>query len=122
MKPTVAITLLPSIALLATYSAFAQGAFGLLPIDSCDEYVARAMSQVQMANLLRQGSYQASERTSRQPRSCGRCRIRLEGERAEVAGIEPPSVRALSLSFQAACLRLKLIGVAKKLGLIRAVH
>ena len=38
MKPIVAITLLPAIALLAT-SAFAQGAFGLHPIDSCDEYV-----------------------------------------------------------------------------------
>jgi hypothetical protein len=48
MKPIVAATLLPAIALLAT-SAFAQGAFGLHPIDSCDEYVGRAMSQVQMA-------------------------------------------------------------------------
>ncbi len=49
MKSTVAMVLLPSIALLAAYSAFAQGAFAPLPIDSCDEYVARAMSQVQMA-------------------------------------------------------------------------
>ena len=48
MKPVVAITLLAAIAPLAT-SAFAQGAFGLQPIDSCDDYVGRAMSQVQMA-------------------------------------------------------------------------
>src|SRR4029453_724797 len=46
MKPRVAISLLSAIALLAT-SAAAQ--IGPLPIDSCDEYVARAMSQVQMA-------------------------------------------------------------------------
>ena len=43
MKPVVAITILASIAPLAT-SAFAQGAFGLQPIDSCDDYVGRAMS------------------------------------------------------------------------------
>jgi hypothetical protein len=48
MKPIVAMTLLPAIALLAT-SATAQGGLGPLPIDSCDEYVGRAMSQVQMA-------------------------------------------------------------------------
>ena len=48
MKSAVAITLLPTIALLAT-SAAAQGAFSPQPIDSCDEYTARAMSQVQMA-------------------------------------------------------------------------
>jgi hypothetical protein len=46
MKPRLVLTLLPSVALLAT-SALAQ--LGPLPIDSCDEYVARAMSQVQMA-------------------------------------------------------------------------
>ena len=48
MKPIAALALLPAIALLAT-SAFAQGAFGPQPIDSCDDYVGRAMSQVQMA-------------------------------------------------------------------------
>ena len=48
MKPLVALILLSSSALLAT-SAFAQGTFGLQPIDTCGEYVGRAMSQVQMA-------------------------------------------------------------------------
>ena len=48
MKPTVAITLLPAIALAAS-SAIAQGTFGPQPIDSCDDYAARTMSQIQMA-------------------------------------------------------------------------
>src|SRR6476646_8590137 len=62
MKPIAALTLLPAIALLAT-SAFAQGGFGPQPIDSCDEYVARAMSQVQMAT----GCNFAGPRWSRDP-------------------------------------------------------
>jgi hypothetical protein len=41
-------TMLLSISLMAAYSASAQGTFGPLAIDSCSDYVARAMSQIQM--------------------------------------------------------------------------
>ena len=41
-------TMLLSISLMAAFSASAQGTFGPLAIDSCSDYVARTMSQIQM--------------------------------------------------------------------------
>jgi hypothetical protein len=49
MKSTALTAVLSSLALLASTPAFAQGTFGPVAIDSCQEYVARATSQVQMA-------------------------------------------------------------------------
>jgi hypothetical protein len=49
MKSAVLTLLMSSIPLLAASPASAQGTFGPLAIDNCADYVARAMSQVQMA-------------------------------------------------------------------------
>ena len=45
-------TMVLSISLMAAYSASAQGTFGPLAIDSCSDYLARAMSQIQMGTDL----------------------------------------------------------------------
>lgn len=48
MKSAVLTLLMSCFSLLAAFPASAQGTFGPLAIDSCTDYVARAMSQVQM--------------------------------------------------------------------------
>lgn len=48
-KSTALAVALSSISLVATPSGFAQGLLGALEINSCQDYVARATSQVQMA-------------------------------------------------------------------------
>jgi hypothetical protein len=49
MNYAVLTLLMTSISLLPAASASGQGMFGPLAIDSCTDYVARALSQVQMA-------------------------------------------------------------------------
>ena len=49
MKYAALTLLMSSISLLPASSASAQGMFGPLAIDSCTDYVARALGQVQMA-------------------------------------------------------------------------
>jgi hypothetical protein len=48
MKTTVLMLLMSSISPMAASPSSAQGTFGPLAIDDCNDYVARAMSQVQM--------------------------------------------------------------------------
>lgn len=50
MKSTVRMIVISSISLFAAIPSFAQGSFGSLAIDSCEDYVARATSQIQMAS------------------------------------------------------------------------
>ena len=49
MKPSTHLLLLTSISLIPASPVLAQGAFGSSSIESCDDYVARAISQVQMS-------------------------------------------------------------------------
>ncbi|MDP2376250.1 hypothetical protein [Reyranella sp.] len=49
MKSAIFAAALSTLWLLAAAPASAQGSFGALPIESCQDYVARAMSQAQMA-------------------------------------------------------------------------
>jgi hypothetical protein len=48
MKPSTLLFLMSSISLIWAFPGLAQGVFGSSSIESCDDYVARAMSQVQM--------------------------------------------------------------------------
>src|SRR5580704_12701559 len=48
MKSSTLLLLMSSISLLSAFPGLAQGVFGSSSIESCDDYVARAMSQVQM--------------------------------------------------------------------------
>ena len=49
MKSMALAIALSSLSLLATAPGFAQGSFGPVAIESCQDYVAKATSQVQMA-------------------------------------------------------------------------
>jgi hypothetical protein len=51
MKTAIVTVALSGLSLLAAAPAFAQvqGSFGAIPIESCQDYVAKAASQVQMA-------------------------------------------------------------------------
>ena len=48
MKSSMVSLLISSISLISAAPVVAQGVFGSSSIESCDDYVARAMSQVQM--------------------------------------------------------------------------
>ena len=48
MKSSMLLLLMSSISLISAFPVLAQGVFGSSSIESCDDYVARAMSQVQM--------------------------------------------------------------------------
>jgi hypothetical protein len=48
MKASMLLFLMSAISLLSAFPSLAQGVFGSSSIESCDDYVARAMSQVQM--------------------------------------------------------------------------
>jgi hypothetical protein len=80
MKSSTLLLLMSSISLISAFPVLAQNVFGSSSIESCDDYVARAMSQVQMGTRCNFAGLRWSSNSADHMNWCKRASAHDRGE------------------------------------------
>lgn len=80
MKSLTLLLLMSSISLISAFPVLAQSVFGSSSIESCDDYVARAMSQVQMGTRCNFAGLRWSSNSADHMNWCKRASVHDRGE------------------------------------------